>query len=250
METARRKTGPKAALTPTPAPTPTPTPKPTPTPALYDNWQTDTENILRVRDEKLSEASAFINVMRRWNIDVDLEPFRKATPDQVAQFDMLETVKQLNFQAIQPDTLGDALRMDLPVLVHLTGQNGTAPYGVIVSMRGEVLELIDPIHGKQMIRRQKLEPIVDKTTVLFQDPLGLAGIAAGEASDRVTKLQTWLAKEKLYDGQPDGKFGTKTREAIERLQQREGIKETGKLDSLTMAIISTELNPRRPRLYS
>lgn len=240
----------KAPATPTPAATPTPPPTPTPAPILYKNWEYDAENILRVRDADLCEVAAFINVMRRWNIDVDLDVFRNAPPKEVARYDMLEMVKGLKFQAVEADTLADALRYDLPVLVRQQDQKGVALYGVITSMRGEVLEYIDPIRGKQMIQRKKLEPLVTKTTVLFRDKMDLAGLEPGTSDERVTRLQAWLAQESLFDGEPDGKYGDKTREAVEKLQKREGLKETGRIDALTAAAISAKTNPRRPRLYS
>jgi hypothetical protein len=235
---------------PTAAQTLTPTPSPTPTPLLYEDWQYDLDNVLRVRSADLCEAAAFVNLMRRWNIDVDLTPFREAKPQEVAQFDMVETVKQLKFYAVQTDTLSEALRLDLPLLVRLKSQEGKAPDGVIVSMRGDVLEYIDPIHGKQMILRQKLEPLVAKAIVLFQDPMDWAALAPGETGEKVQKLQEWLVKQKVYDGKPDGKFGSQPREAIRTWQQRERLPETGTIDPLMAAVISSELNPRRPRLYS
>lgn len=233
------------------AATPTPTPKPRPTPAVYANWSLDGDSVLRVGDEKLGEAAAYLNLMRQWSIDVDLEPFRQAAPADVARFDMLETVKQLNFHDIQADTLVEAFKLDLPVLARLKDPgSGKEGWSVISSLRGDVIEVIDPVLGKRMMKRQSLEPMVTHATVLYQDTTGLAGLKPGDQGETVLKLQQWLVQEGLFEGAPDGKYGQQTRDAVEKFQLKTGLKETGTIDPLTGAILASKLNPRRPRLYS
>jgi len=239
-------------MMPAPEATATPAPERTssPTPIPYKNWQYDAQGILRVNSPRLCEAAAYIMLLRQWNKVIDLAPFRDVSPEEVAGYDMLETVKQLNFDAIVSDTLAEALRLDLPVLVRLQSQSELAPWGVIASMRGEVLEFIDPIHGKKMVRRQKLENLTVQAIVLYQDTEGLSGLALGENSNRVLKLQTLLAQKGLYVGALDGKFGQLTREAVVKYQADKGLNETGIIDPLTAAAIAAELNPHRPRLFS
>jgi hypothetical protein len=218
---------------------------------LYENWQTDGEKILRVRDDRLSESASYINLLRLWNIEIDLSTFRDASPADVAQFDMLAMVKanQLNFETLVTDNLGEALRPDLPVIVQLSGGE-FAGWTLIAAMGGEMLTVVDPLHGKRTVRRSNLEPLVRRAIVLFRDSVGLIGIQPGEASERVQVLQAWLAREGYYVGATDGKFGAQTIEALRKLQEKVGLEPTGAMNQATVAYLCAQLNPRRPSLYS
>jgi peptidoglycan hydrolase-like protein with peptidoglycan-binding domain len=109
--------------------------------------------------------------------------------------------------------------------------------------------VIDPVQGKRNMKRQALEPQVTHATVLYQDTTGVAGLRPGETGPAVTNLQNFLVQEGCFEGAPDGKFGQKTRDALEKFQLKYNLKETGTIDPLTGAFIASKLNPRRPRLY-
>jgi hypothetical protein len=239
----------KAAATP---PAPTLTPTPAPTPVLYENWRLDADKTLRVREDRFSEAASYVNLMQLWGIEIDLSIFRDAPPDQVADYAMLPMVQAapLNFQAYETDQLSEALRADLPVLVQLVGSDQFASWALITSMGGEMLTVVDPIHGKRSVRRSQLELLAHKEIVLYKDSVGLAGIKPGEHSERVRILQSWLAREGCYQGVIDGKFGDGVNEALEKLQQKAGLEPTGTLNAATLAYACARLNPRRPSLYT
>ena len=242
---------PEPVVTATPTPEPTPPPTPAPTPYRYDNFQTDSLGHLRVQDDELAEAASFLNLLRLWNLPLDLTPFRESPVDEVARFDMLATVLQspeLNFRAYQTDTLGEALRPDMPVIVRLARSDEFAGWVLITAMSGEVLTVIDPINGSRSVRRSVLEPLVRHAIVLFRDTAGLAGVAAGEESDRVRVLQALLAREGYYRGEPDGKYGSGTSQAIQSLQRGVGLEQTGTITPATLAYISALLDARRPSL--
>ena len=235
---------------PTPPPTPKPSPTPRPTPLPYDDWQTDPDGVLRVRSPQLAEAAAYIALLRQWNIEIDLEPFRRESPARVAQFDMLATVKLLNFDAIATDTFQETLGLNRPVLVHLDKASGwPASTAVITSVKGEIFEVIDPMRGRLNIRRSQIQPHVVRAIVLYQDPDGLQGARPGELSDRVAKLQNWLAREGFDPGPIDAIYGPVTQRAVRLMQAREGLTQTGIVDASTAAFISARLNPLQPRLY-
>ena len=231
-------------------PTATPAPTPRPTPILYEDWQRDADQVLRVQTPGLSEAAAYITLVGLWNIEIELDTFRNAPAKEVAQYDMLEMVKQLNFKAVVTEELTEALRLDLPTLVRMDESDEYAPFAVIASLKGNIVELIDPIHGRKMVRRETLQPHIKRAYVLFQDPDGVGNITMGEQSGRVQMLQGWLASQGHYEAKIDGKFGYNTREAIQKLQSSAGLEATGDLDLPTTALITSLLNPRRPRLYS
>ncbi len=240
---------PEPTAAPTPAPTPaTPTPAPTPTPATYANWQHDPNGVLRVNQAELAEAAAYLTLLELWGVPVDLAPWREAAPAEVAQIDMPATIAQVNFRTHRTDKLSEALRLNLPVLVRLAGGSAVSPFGVIESMRGEYLELIDPIAGKRNVRRTQLEPLVGEAIVVYQDQHGLTGLAIGANGEPVQTLQQVLASDGQYTGQLDGIFGAMTREALVRLQRSVGLEPSGQVDPPTAAWISTRLNLRGPTL--
>ncbi|MEN6624662.1 MAG: AAA family ATPase [Candidatus Sumerlaeia bacterium] len=241
---------PKPTKTPAPAPTvkPSPTPRPSPTPVPYDNWQYDSKGVLRVRDAKLAEGAAFLTMLEQWGIRVRLEDYRAATPDDISRYDWPATIAQLNFKVLRTDKLNDALRLNLPVLVHLNGADAQSPYGVIVHVGGDYLDLIDPIHGLRSVRRSELEPKVAEASVIYKDDAGMTGLAMGSKGEGVRELQQLLINEGKLSGVADGSFGPVTREALQALQNGAGLQPSGQVDPATAAWISTRLNPQGPIL--
>jgi hypothetical protein len=155
----------------------------------------------------------------------------------------------LSFRAWFADQLGEALRLNLPVLVRLEdAAEGWAPWGVIVSMRGEWLELIDPIGGKHTVRRSRLEPMVGQAIVLYLDPRGFTGLGPGDRGDPVAQLQRWMSAEGFYQGPLDGIYGPLTRQGVRQVQQRAGLEPSGQINMPTAAWIGSRLNPRGPSL--
>jgi peptidoglycan hydrolase-like protein with peptidoglycan-binding domain len=53
-------------------------------------------------------------------------------------------------------------------------------------------------------------------------------------SDRVKQAQQKLKDDGEYQGQVDGKLGPKTAEAVKQYQQKNGLKQTGRLDRDTL----------------
>jgi general secretion pathway protein A len=242
----------QATATATPTVSPSATPTPVPTPIRYDDWQFDKERNLRVGDDRLSEAASYINLMSLWNIEIDLSTFRETPAAEVARFDLLAMVRgePLSFLAFQTDKLGEALRPDLPVIVRLVPGDQNAGWAIVSQMGGEILTLVDPIHGKTTVRRSQLEPKVRQAIVLFRDPVGLTGAEPGDSNDRVKALQDWLVREGYSEAEADGKFGPQTTEALRRFQKKMGLEPTGRLDAVTTAAICAQLTPRRPRLFT
>lgn len=244
---------PPVRATPTPAPTPTPaatpTPRPSPTPVPYDNWQYDNKNVLRVRDGRLAEAASYLTMLEQWGYRIRLDDYRNASPEEVTNYDWPKTILKLNFKVYGTDKLNDALRLNLPVLVHLSGADvKTAPYAVIVARAANNLEVVDPILGLRNVKLTALEPTVTEAKVIYQDEAGVTDLSVGAKGDAVVKLQELLAREHRFNGTPDGSFGPVTREALQNLQRSVGLEPSGQVDPATAAWISARLNPRGPTL--
>lgn len=242
---------PEPTPTATPEPTPEPTPKPTPVP--YGDWEYDADRVLRVGNDQLTKAASMLMLMREWGVEVDLGLVTEQEPGMVARYDWAAMLKQtpLNFQTYQVDTLGEALSLDLPLLVELGADRGErGQYGLITSMQGDALEYIDPTKGRATVTRNALEPLVRSAAVIYQDNDHLVGLTEGEESERVRALQRWLQVRGYYEGQLDGKFGRMTHRAVRALQRDRNLEETGNIDQATALVIVVSTIPQRPRLYS
>ena len=52
--------------------------------------------------------------------------------------------------------------------------------------------------------------------------------------DRIAEIQTALARENAYQGEPNGRWDTATVAAMKRFQSANGLEPTGKIDALTL----------------
>jgi len=52
--------------------------------------------------------------------------------------------------------------------------------------------------------------------------------------DRIMEIQSALARENAYDGEPNGKWDPLTIEAMKKFQSENGLDPTGKIDALTL----------------
>ncbi len=246
--------------TPTPDPTPTPTPDHTPSPSplsspkKYRNWELDKDGGYRlhkdtVEVEKLGEAAVYLNIIRLWNISVDLDVFQSVPHDMVSRYDILSMFKQLNFEAFITDNLSEALRLNFPVIVHLESGIGMSEWISVVSSSGDSLVILDPVNGRQKRGLGGLEPHVKEAVVLYQDPRNMKGARFGNTSPRIGIIQTILAKQGYYQGPIDDKYGPLTQRAVSDFQENCGFRETGVVSSATAAVLNRLLNPDQPGLH-
>lgn len=82
---------------------------------------------------------------------------------------------------------------------------------------------------------------------------GRAVLPSGPQSDRVEEIQSALAQQGFYQGEPSGKWDDSTSEAMRQFQQRSGINATGKLDAGSLQRLGlgsdvAGLNPPKPLL--
>jgi len=57
------------------------------------------------------------------------------------------------------------------------------------------------------------------------------------SSDEIRQIQITLREKGFYDGEPDGKFGPRTRRALMTFQQRQGLQASGRPDTQTTAAL-------------
>ena len=70
------------------------------------------------------------------------------------------------------------------------------------------------------------------------NPSATPGMSSSDASNpsqaTIQQAQQQLKSKGLYDGEPDGKMGPATRDAIRKFQQQNGLPQTAQLDSATV----------------
>ena len=57
---------------------------------------------------------------------------------------------------------------------------------------------------------------------------------AAPTSDRINEIQSALAKQGFYDGEPSGKWDDSSSEAMRKFQSTNGLTPTGKVDARTL----------------
>ncbi|MGH9703692.1 MAG: peptidoglycan-binding domain-containing protein, partial [Candidatus Acidiferrales bacterium] len=53
-------------------------------------------------------------------------------------------------------------------------------------------------------------------------------------SDRISEIQSALARDGYYQGDPNGKLDDRTQESLRKFQDAQGLTPSGKLDALTL----------------
>lgn len=236
---------------PTPEPTATPEPTPTPAPPAPLSWAFDKDKVLRVSKPEHATAAAYLTLLGAWGIEVDPSTFAEASPAEIGRFDLSAMIRQLDFHTFSSDALGDAIKLDLPMLARLNADGADrSPVVTILRMQGDLFTVADPIHGMKTLRRAELEPHVLSLTIPYRDPKGLTGLERGSEGPAVVQLQEILTAQGATVGPADGKFGPKLADILANFQQQHGLQATGKVNPATAVYLAALLDPKRPRLFS
>jgi hypothetical protein len=220
-------------------------------PVPSDPWTMDAQGVLRVDQARLAAPASYLQLLREWGIEVDMEPFSEASPADVALYDMRAMVGQLDFKTYSTEELDSALKLDLPIMIkHGAGVLGSAPTAAIVRRFGDRLEVADPQNGLKEFTLEELAARVQEIIVMYPDPHRLTGLKSGDTGAGVETLQRALTSFGALEGKVDGIFGPQVRQALREFQKVEGLTASGKVDAATAALISSRIEPARPRLSS
>lgn len=217
------------------------------------DWDVDRDGIVRVRNDADSRLASVVNLLKLWGFEVDLTTFRNSSREAIARFriEVLGDKIGMHTQDVG-DNLSLALKFDMPVLVSLHDPSGKlAKYVVLRELDGEAITIFDPVHGRKIVKRAAVEPLITNTMVVYFDHEGFANIQRGEKSRRVQLLQGLLASEQCYKiSPPSGVFDGTTIDALEAFQRRNQLDVTGYLDPYTTVMICARSLADRPRLFS
>lgn len=250
---AQAKENQVAAPSATPSPTPLAMPGPATAPADLSPaaWMPDAKGILRVDRPELALPAAYLQMLRQWGIEVDLEPFAQAPPEEVALYDMKAMVGQLDFRTYSSEVLDSVLKLDLPIVIrNKTGAEGAAPVASVIGRNAEMVKVADPKSGLREVKLSDLQKQVVEATVLYHDPDQLTGLKSGDEGAPVKALQRTLAALGVHKGEVDGIFGPEVRQSLRNFQKAEGLSASGRVDPATAATICSRADSGRPRLSS
>jgi len=236
-----------SSLTPTPAPKSQAKPRKI---YLY-NWQYDEDKICRVNNSAYSYPASIITWLRLWNIEVDLEEFKKLGDPTIKGLDLSMRGKFGLRKWAADNNLDKAIKYDLPFLIVFSmPPEKTSPVVVLMRVEGASLTIADPAWGIRTISKDSLANRIRECLFLYSDPHGLYNILKGEESERVKALQEYLKKRSYFHGDVTGIFDMKTENAVRNFQRYHKFQPTGLLDDETVLILSTRMYAKRPRLYS
>lgn len=217
----------------------------------FKAWSADPQGVIRVDRPDLAAPAAYLQMLAAWGIEVDLEPFTGAPPQEVALYDMKAMVGQLDFRTYTTPELNSALKPNLPILLkHGPGVLGSAPTAAVVGRTGDRFQVADPQNGLKDVTLEELTGKVVEATVLYYDPHGLTGLKVGDRGGSVETLQRSLSSAGTLEGKIDGIFGPQVREAVRKFQKNEGLPVNGRMDAATSAVLCAQIDPNRPRLKS
>ena len=269
----RRPDGP--ALSPTqlvpPAPTPEPAPAakspgvaPTPPnvpaattmtfhlarPAKADPWTYDGDQVVRVNRPESCKVAAMLTLLAAWGIEVNLQDFRRLTVEDVQRLDLVQANHDLGLRSAEiKGDLSRILIYDLPVVVEIADpEKRLSDHVVLLRVTPTHCRIADPMMGVQEVPRPLFGACWRKAVGVYVDPDNLEGLARGEKSESVRTLQQALSDLGYYRGPVTGEFDRATVSAIEYLQRYFEIFPTGRLDPLTVMLVTSHRNPDRPRL--
>jgi putative secretion ATPase (PEP-CTERM system associated) len=247
---------PPAPVVALPATTPPPTPPPTPaapgldalpdpaTVARVEDWTTDADGTVRVADPDLARMASLLTDAALWQRPFnDLEAFRTVDKTRLLGVNLLQVFRKplvdlCSFE--QPNGLRGLLRLDLPLVLGVADPTGRlAPAVLLTRLDGEVCTLADPRLGSVRLGLAALEPLVQRITVVYQDPLDLAALVPGQEDNAVEQVQVVLAREGFWTGGARSKvFDENTTKSLRRFQNSLGFERTGLLDGPTAAAIA------------
>ena len=233
--------------------TTTATPKPQAKPKkiyLY-NWQYDENRICRVNNAAYSYPASIITWLQLWNVEVDLEEFRKLGDATIKGLDLSMRGKFGLRKWAAENNLDKVIKYDLPFLIVFhTAPEKTSPVVVLTKAEGVSLTIADPVWGIRTISKDQTANRIRECLFLYSDPVGIYNILKGEETERVKALQEYLKKKAYFHGDITGIFDVKTENAVRNFQRYHKIQPTGILDDETVLILSTRMSATRPRLYS
>jgi general secretion pathway protein A len=207
---------------------------------VKERFYLDAGSMIRASNIEDSKDASLLSLLRLWGeTDITLSP--------VAE----ETITKKGFSTyLSKSDWNKLLKFNMPCILHMKiipphpplvkGGRGDyqmkevdkAKWVVLIWVIGEDAVIFDPLEGRKIVPIGLLRDSVVESIVLWEDKYN--------TSDKISKLQKELKIRGLFNKPVTGIFGPYTKEAVSRLQKKEGLPVTGKLDDETKIVLSRD----------
>jgi len=229
-----------------------------PTPAAFSpaspkpagSWTYDDERIVRVSLPEFCRTAATLTLLAAWGIEVNLQDFRRLTIADVQRLDLIAANRELGLRETEIKAgLARALVYDLPLVVEITDPDQRLSNSVVLlRVTSDTCRIADPVMGIQDVPRSLFESLWRRAWAVYFDSDDLESLTRGRRSEGVKALQQALSDLGFYQGALSGEFDRATVTAVENLQRYFELFPTGRLDPLTVMLLTSHRHPDRPRL--
>lgn len=188
---------------------------------VKERFYLDAGGMIRVSNIEDSKDASLLSLLRLWGeTDITLSP--------VAE----ETITKKGFSTyLSKSDWNKLLKFNMPCILQMKEMD-KAKWVVFIWVIGEDAVIFDPLEGRKIISANLLRDSVVESIVLWKDKYN--------TSDKISKLQKELKIRGLFNKPVTGIFGPYTKEVVSRLQKKEGLSITGKLDDETKMVLSRD----------
>lgn len=190
---------------------------------------------------ELSEAACILNLLSIWG-EKDLQ----------GTADVSKEIEKRGYSIYKfGNDLDRAIRFNIPCVLYMNqdknnppalpfseeGKRGFSRCVVLKGVVGDNAMLMDPQEGKNILPIKTFKDAVTEVNLIYKNKF--------YSNDRIAMLQRELKKRGLYNYPVTGELGYKTKKALMKFQEMEGLEKTGSLDDETAIMLSnTEGVPR------
>lgn len=219
-------------------------------PKLAAPWTYDEDQGVRVNRAEFCKTAAILTLLAAWGIEVNLQDFRDLTIEDAQRLDLIEANRDLGLRSVKIKAgLARALIYDVPVVVEVADpEKRLSNRVVLLGVTPKTCRIADPMMGNQEVPRALFESFWREAWVVYFDPDGFETLVRGQRSDSTRELQQILSDLGFYHGPLTGEFDRTTVTAIEYLQRYFDLFPTGRLDPLTVMLVTSHGQADRPRL--
>ena len=177
------------------------------------------DGIYMVSNEELFEAACTLNLLNIWG-EKDLKGSAEADKE----------IAKRGFSVYKLGSdIDKAVKFNTPCILYM--KHGKTNKCVVLRwVVGNDAMLIDPREGKNILPVKTFKNMITEGVVFYKNRY--------RGNNRVLLLQQELKARGLYDYPATGELGPRTKQALMKFQEREGLVKTGELDEETAVMLS------------
>ncbi|MBU4321275.1 MAG: AAA family ATPase [Thermodesulfovibrionales bacterium] len=177
------------------------------------------DGIYKVSNEELFEAACTLNLLNIWG-EKDLKGSAEADKE----------IAKRGFSVYKfGSDIDKAVKFNMPSILYMKHGNTNKCVVLRWVVENDAM-LIDPREGKNVLPVKTFKNMVTEGVVFYKDRY--------RGNNRILLLQQELKARGLYDYPATGELEPRTKQALMKFQEREGLVKTGELDEETAVMLS------------